>query len=654
MKAERHALRIARARLDFDASGTPFAPEFDDVYHSAESGPGQARHVFLHGTDLPARWAGRSTFTIVETGFGLGLNLLATWQAWRDDPRRCRRLHFVSVERHPLDRDDLATAHQRYPEFSALSATLRAAWPPLLPGMHRLHFDDERVTVTLVFDDALDAVSGLRLVADAFYLDGFAPAKNPAMWTSRLMKALARLAAPQATLATYAAAGAVQTALADAGFAVEKRRGFGRKRDMLAARYAPRWAPRRSQQAMHRWPERHAMVIGAGLAGAAVASRLAARGWQIDLIERERAPCGAASGVVAAVFQPHVSRDDNLLSRFTRAGFLYAQRSWTAAADAGVARSWRACGVLQLADGPDNEARVAGTALVLDLPVGYAMHVTRDQASALAGSRLALGGWWFPTAGFVSPAAIVGEQIGYAARHGVAIAQHFGRAVASLERDHERWIARDAAGATIAAAPVAVLANANNAAKLVDPGGSLARIRGQQSYVPAPPFEAPRVVVGGDGYALPAHDGVAVIGATYDLGSDDPLPDAASHRVNLARAEHMLPGSTTGIDATALAGGVGFRCVANDRLPLVGAVPDVSQCRADAVALAGAQLADLPRIPGLYAALAFASRGLTWSALAGETLASDIEGEPAPLSRALLAAIDPGRFALARLRHGAL
>ncbi len=208
-----------------------------------------------------------------------------------------------------------------------------------------------------------------------------------------------------------------------------------------------------------------------------------------------------------------------------------------------------------------------------------------------------------------------------------------------------RWVARDASGAEIAAAPVVVLANACDAARLADLGGDpLRRIRGQQSYLPAPPFAAPRVVVGGDGYVLPAVDGIAVAGATYDLDNDDPYPDAASHAVNLARAERMLPGSAAGVDAATLAGGVGFRCVATDRLPMVGAIVDVDRARVDQPELAGAHLADLPRVHGLYGAFAFASRGLSWSALAAEALASELDGEPAPLSRALLDAIDPGRF----------
>jgi tRNA 5-methylaminomethyl-2-thiouridine biosynthesis bifunctional protein len=657
MRAERPERRIVPATLAFDASGNPFSPQFADVYHSADSAAGQARHVFLHGNDLPARWAGARVFTIVETGFGLGLNFLATWQAWRDDPQRCARLHFVSIERWPFARADLATVHARHPEWAALSSQLRAAWPPPVPGMHRLHFDDGKVTLTLAFDEALEAARALSLAADAFYLDGFAPDRNPAMWSAPLLKALARLAAPGATAATYSAAGAVRDGLIAAGFAVEKRPGFGRKRDMLAGHYAPRWPVRRPRVAPS-WPERHAIVIGAGLSGAAVASRLAVRGWRVDLVECGSAPAGAASALRAGVFQPHVSRDDNLLSRFTRAGFLYALRAWAGTLDADATPPWQRCGVLQLADGADNEARIADSAVALAYPVDYALHATRDDASALAGRRTSIGGWWFPMAGFVCPAAIVEAQLDHAARHagaGPAPMLHLDRIVASLQREGDRWSARDAAGGQIAAAPVVVLANACDAARLVDLGGDpLRRIRGQQSYLRSPPFAAPRVVVGGDGYVLPAVDGIAVAGATYDFDNDDPRPDAESHAVNLARAEQMLPGSAARVDATTLVGGVGFRCVATDRLPMVGTIVDVDRARADRASLTGVHLADLPRVRGLYGAFAFASRGLSWSALAAEALASELDAEPAPLSHALLDAIDPGRFIVKSLRHGAL
>ncbi|HXF67050.1 MAG TPA: tRNA (5-methylaminomethyl-2-thiouridine)(34)-methyltransferase MnmD, partial [Burkholderiales bacterium] len=180
---------VVPATPAFDAAGTPYSPAYGDVYHSAESGPGQARHVFLGGNGLPARWAGARVFTVLETGFGLGLNFLATWQAWRDDPARPQRLHFVSVEKHPFLREGLAALHARYPEFAPLAAQLRAGWPLLLPGLHRAHFESGRVTLTLAFADVADALPSLRLAADAIYLDGFAPERNPDMWTPAVMKA---------------------------------------------------------------------------------------------------------------------------------------------------------------------------------------------------------------------------------------------------------------------------------------------------------------------------------------------------------------------------------------------------------------------------------------------------------------------------------
>ena len=201
---------IEPATLAFTSDGTPYSAAYGDIYHSADSGPGQARHVFVAGNGLPGRWCGKRVFTILEIGFGLGLNFLATWREWRDDLARPERLHFVSIEKHPFDRDALAALHLRYGELAPLACELQAAWPALVPGLHRLHFDGERVTLTLALGDVVELVPRLRLCADAIYLDGFAPRHNPEMWSPQLMKALARFAYPGTTVATYSSAGAVR------------------------------------------------------------------------------------------------------------------------------------------------------------------------------------------------------------------------------------------------------------------------------------------------------------------------------------------------------------------------------------------------------------------------------------------------------------
>ena len=225
------------ARLILDDEGTPISETYGDIYHSAGGGHAQARHVFLAGNDLPARWQGRENFTILETGFGLGINFLATWLAWRNDLSRSTTLQFISLEKHPFSAVDLAVAHSVWPEFASLADDVQAHWPMLVAGEHRLELDGGRVILTLVFGDAVDTLPALEATVDAFYLDGFSPARNPDLWSSALCRSLARLADDGATLATWSVAGGVRQALIEAGFAVEKRPGFASKRQMLVGRY---------------------------------------------------------------------------------------------------------------------------------------------------------------------------------------------------------------------------------------------------------------------------------------------------------------------------------------------------------------------------------------------------------------------------------
>ena len=632
----------------FDAAGTPYSTEYGDVYHSAESGPGQARHVFLGGNGLPARWAGARVFTILETGFGTGLNFLATWAAWRADPARPERLHFVSIEKHPFTREGLATLHARHPELVALGSELQAAWPPALPGLHRLHFDAGRVTLTLAFADVADALPNLRLSADAIYLDGFAPDRNPEMWMPATMKALARCARSDATAATYTSARAVRDALAGAGFAPEQRPGFGKKRHMLVARYAPPRPPRVTTDTPPRWSERRAIVIGAGLAGAAVCERLAARGWAIELIERHPGPAAEASGMLAGTFHPQISRDDSILSRATRAGFLYALGNWRALESGGHRFGWAQCGLMQIARDAREETRMADSVRAMGNPAGYVDYLPRAEAGRRTGLAARTGGLWFPAGGWIRPVELVSAWLD-AARPGLSF--HSACTVNALVRDGDLWRAVDADGTQIAAAPVAVLANSHDASRLVPHDVELRRVRGQLTRLPPGSIDPPAMVLAGAGHLIPAPDGGAVVGSSYDFEDDDPEPRASGHAGNLERLELLLPGSTARVDPAQLAGTVGFRCVTPDRMPLIGRSPD-AESRASTAARRGRWAQELPRLEGLYGAFGYASRGLTWAALGGELIASQLEGEPLPLEGDLADAVDPARFALRRARRG--
>ncbi|HZZ02812.1 bifunctional tRNA (5-methylaminomethyl-2-thiouridine)(34)-methyltransferase MnmD/FAD-dependent 5-carboxymethylaminomethyl-2-thiouridine(34) oxidoreductase MnmC [Paraburkholderia sp.] len=645
------------AVLAFRDNGTPFSPLYDDIYHSAVGSLEQAQYVFLRGNALPDRWQGRRIFTVLETGFGMGINFLMTWAAWRDDPARCERLHFVSTEKHPFTQADLQSVFAATisdPAIAALAQTLAGAWPMLVPGTHRLEFDDGRIVLTLVFGDAGETLPNLRLRADAFYLDGFAPAKNPEIWTPAIFKSLARMAGEGATFSTYTSAGDIKRALTQCGFEYRKVDGFGWKRAMLVGHFAPRWRVRRYEPlAPLEVDERHAVVIGAGLAGCAVIERLTARGWRVTSLERHASVAQDASGNPAGVFHPMISRDDSVASRVTRAGFLYTLRRWAALERLGHRPLRGAPGLLQIA-ADDEEARSMSQAIAaFGYPSEYVTPVSLSEAQDLAGMPLTRSGWLFPHGGWIDPASLCAAQCAAA---GDLLERRFGVDVARLERSGNQWTVFDAAGQVIARAPVVIVASAHDAARIAGLQHAPTRsIRGQLTLLPpgtVPPLGMPVI---GEGYAVPLADGVTLTGATYELDDPDTALRPDGHLENLERVAQMLPAFDGIVDsarATALTGRVAFRCVTSDRMPMIGNVADEAASTRDAERLRGAWPLDLPRVDGLYSAFAYGSRGLVWAALGAELIASQIEGEPWPLERELAEDIDPARFLLRALRQG--
>lgn len=629
---------IVPSRLAFADDGTPWSEVFGDVYHSTMGGLGQAHHVFLAGNGLPQRWRGRRRFVVLETGFGLGLNFLATWAAWRDDPQRCERLHFVSCELHPFCGADLEQLHARWPEFASLARELQANWPELTPGVHRLHLDDERVTLTLYFGDACDGLAQLDLRADALFLDGFSPTRNPDMWSPRIFHLLARLAAPDATLATWSVAGDVREGLRRAGFEVTKTPGFAGKRQMLQGRRIATAPTSPAQARATSATERRALVIGAGIAGTAVAERLSARSWGVHLIDAADSVGEGASGNHAGVLRPLPSLDDNRMSRLTRAGTLYGWRHIARLAAKGHPVRAEAGGVLHLARDETQQDKMRAVVERLAAPPTHLRFVTAAEASALAGWPLPLGGWWFAGSGWVQPPSLCRANV---AAGGEAIQPHFGSRVAHLERRGDDWHALGADGNTIASAPVAVLAAGTALRDFAQAQGlPVVSARGQVSLLAAAEGSAPHVVVCRGGYVSPAIDGLRCAGATFSVDDEEQSLRIADHAENLDKLDAILPGYASGFNPAALGGRVGFRPASPDRLPMVGAVPLAAPVDRNT------PLHAIAPIPGLHAVSGFGARGLVWSALMAELLASQLEGDPLPLPRDLCEAVDPARFIL--------
>ena len=594
--------------------GVPYSALYDDIYHPAEGGIGQAEQVFLHGCGLPARWAGRETFVILETGFGTGLNFLVTWAAWRNDPARCGRLHFLSAEKHPFSAADLAHLHGRWPEFADLSAELLASWPTMTPGFHRIALDGGRVQLTLMLGDAFDCVSRAHARVDAIYLDGFDPAHNADMWQPGLLAALARRAQPGALAASYSVAAPIRHGLTEAGFVCEKRAGYGHKRHSLVASW-PLHPAELPPPRVH-----HVAVIGAGVAGAAIAHALAARSVAVTVIEREQQPAQGASGNPAAVFRPVISRDDNAGTRLTRAAFLHDLRAWRAL---GESVRWSSCGVLHLACSDRLIARQRESLHFAMPPASYARWVERDEARALANWPVEFPAVLYPQAGWIDPVSLCRAWLGHP---GITLLA--GHEVERVQCAAAGWQVQDAAGKVLVEADCVVLASALDVARLVpDADWPIEPVRGQINLLPPHCLPEIRCVIAGEGNLIPGEQ--PVIGATYDHDDFSLSLSAASDQANRDKLEILLPGVGERIGTHPLAGRAALRATLHDRLPLVGEVAGQA---------------------GLYVASCYASRGVAWAGLLGEALADRITGQPSPLESDLLEAIAPDRFRRRKLR----
>ena len=629
-----------REPIDWMPDGTPYSPRFGDRYHSENGGLQQARDTFLHGCGLPFAWAGQPQWRVLETGFGFGLNFLVTWDAWLRDPARPGLLHFISCEAWPVAPADLLRAAQAHPALLPLAQHLHDQFWGLLPGVHRLSFEGGRVLLTLYVGDAQAMLRQQMPVADSVYLDGFSPQRNPGIWDLHTLKAVARCCRRGTRLATWTIARAVRDALAQCGFIVTRVPGVPPKRDNLQATFDPHWQPRsaRDHAVDVSVPAAgRAIVIGAGIAGAAAAASLARRGWKVQVLDQAGAPASGASALPAGLFAPHVSPDDSVLSRLSRSG---VRTTLHALAALPQGDTWSPCGVLEhRVDGDQGIPRDwAGT------PGDDWSQPATAEVLARAGLPPDTVGCWHVRAGWVRPARLVEALL----QHPDITWQGDTR-VAALRRDAASgaWQAVAFDGTVIAEASQVVVAAGPGSMPLLDDRWTLQPLRGQVSWGEQPaaaatPPEWPPFPVNGHGSLVPhiPSDGGARhwhVGSTFERGQTllplTPEEAAASHAANLDKLRTLLPALAPQLApafaaqaASPVKAWAAVRCAAPDRLPITGPV-------------------DPARLPGLWVCTAMGARGLTLALLCGELLAARLHGEPLPLDARLARALSTERLA---------
>ncbi|WP_372995780.1 bifunctional tRNA (5-methylaminomethyl-2-thiouridine)(34)-methyltransferase MnmD/FAD-dependent 5-carboxymethylaminomethyl-2-thiouridine(34) oxidoreductase MnmC [Marinobacter sp.] len=591
--------------------GVPESVRFGDVYFSRDNGLEETRHVFLQHNKLPERFSRvprGGSFVVAENGFGTGLNFLATWQAWLSTaPSHVATLHFVSVERYPLTRDDLARALALWPELQPLADELLRHYPPLVRGAHRLVLAGGRVRLTLYFGDIHDAWQSLAFQADAWYLDGFAPARNPDMWLETTINQIRAHSKPGTTLATFTSVGRVRRALADAGFCMEKTSGYGRKREMLRGAL-----PTEDEAYPQAKPtgDGTIAILGAGIAGCALARNLADRGWPVTLIDA-RGPGTGASGNAQGALYAKLGVEFNDQTQLALTSLIFSQRFYNAWRD----QYWHPTGLLQLAHSPQEADRQNRFLQRNGYPEDVLCPVTREQASQLSGVPTQSGGLWFPGSGWLEP----GNLCRALADHPL-ITTAFDVAVNRLLPCNGQWHISAQKGTSIVADRV-VICSGHLSPDLIPIKGRfrMKAIRGQVTHLPATSVVNARTVICGNRYLNPALGDFAVTGATFDLRSNNPSPTAASHEENLRELNQMLPlvfnTKEGGLSGQDLDGRVAFRCTTHDYQPVAGPMFNgESACLDD-----------------LYLFTGLGSKGLTYAPLLAEYLADQLTGQPACL-----------------------
>lgn len=632
---------IHPASIHFNEQGTPVSDVFDDVYFSNESGLEETRYVFLAQNQLPSRWQQHPAtfFHIIETGFGTGLNFLLAWAEFKAHREQyptacCQRLYFSSFEKYPLRQADLALALQRWPSLTVEAELLLAQYPTPLPGCHRLLFENGAVVLDLWLGDVHNSMPQLteHHRADAWFLDGFAPSKNPEMWQPALFSQMARLSKPECTVATFTSAGIVRRGLQQAGFVVQKVKGFGRKREMTIGQFqggnendhhsnihSDHYTDHHSNNPTDT-DEKAVTIIGGGLASFCLALALHRRGWSIELLCQDDTVAQQASHNRQGALYPQLQAQYNRPSALHLQAFGYACRFFQTARQL---FSFPAdfCGVLTLACSPQLAKRQQKIQLDPTLNQAGFHVVDAHTASQLAGIELPYEGIFFPQGGWIAP-----QQFCQAAAQYLSQQSNFKLiAQCHINALHENVATKnwhiDSSQGLLSRRQV-ILANGVGVTKFaVTKHLPINQVRGQVTHVASASMTPLKTVICHQGYITPALEQLHCVGATFDRSRQEPIELAADNEANLALVNQVLEQPNWFSDAQVDSAKAGVRATVPDHLPIAGYVA-----------------------PSLRILAGLGARGLLFAPLLAEHLAAEMSVEPSPLIEEMQQLVAPSRF----------
>lgn len=661
-----HSFRSIQAELDWSEQGLPLSTHFSDVYYAREDALGESNHVFIQGSNLSQRWShpppnnhNNNCFVIAEMGFGAALNFLLCWRLWHEHPQRHAgwgRLHYLALEQYPLSLEDLSKLHLLWPDLAQYSMPLRQWYRADCSGWQRMLLAPD-VCLDLFIGDAtmeLRKRSANDQPVDAWLLDGFSPDKNPELWSDSLFQLMARHSHETSSVATYSCAGHVRRGLQQAGFNVSKAPGFANKRHMLSCEQfngdnikpdpgelSEPWF--KLERANHR--TREAVIVGAGLAGCHTARSLARRGWRVRVLDAGNSPGNGASGIPQLALRCRLFSQHSWSACFYLQAFCFASRFFQAIQH-DAASGWHGSGVMQLADAMNKRKSLHPTAISRLYPASVVQVDTGPES--IMGS-LSNGAYWFTEGGWVDPVILCNRLL---ATDGIEV--RYGQSVQKLQRDENQWLLLGEQDQRLDAAEVVVIACGAHAANFAQTAALEYELTAGQCTVVHTSSALADVdsVIAGSRTVFPAANDLHTIAASYRPTEKHPQADEDSDRENLTALADMF--SKTTEDFNQHASAVAVRANTRDRLPTVGQLPDFATMKNQYSELsrnANRQFAEPGAYHrGLYLSSGHGSNGLSTCPLAGEILASMINGDSLPVAQEIMNILNPCRFLIQDLK----
>ena len=654
----------------------PRSNKYNDLYYSREGGLDESRYVFLQANQIEQRIKNRDSdhpFTIVETGFGTGLNFVATLALWNRINGPKPNLYFVSVEKYPLPLESIKAALSAFPEVQNEAEELIRFYPQPIKGPHTLSFNQGKVKLLLLFGDVLEQLPHHHFCADAWYLDGFNPSENKDMWSSSLFQTIAHHSNHDATFSTFTAAGFVRRGLQSKGFVVNKQKGFGQKREMLTGTYTSNSDDNNSyySENFKKWainlsctstngrlesPDSGSMfdviVIGAGLAGLATAKNLADRGYRVLILEKRSDAALGATGQSSLIMYSKLPSVYNREAELIVSSTTFAQHHYASMqAGSPLKTFWEPTGVLQIdwnaAESDRNEKRFQS----LELPSEFMNRLGPAQVTELSSLDLKMGGLWFPKNGRLDPK-IYAETI----LSNKSISSQFDCKVNSIDYNEATAVWSATTDKQEYKGRFVVVANAYDALGFQQTKDfPVKQIRGQVSTLKNHQHPAPECILCGNGYLSPNADGSLHVGATYDLDSSLEQATKADHLKNIEKLCEWIPGwgEREKLLSAEYSSSAGIRCTSNDYNPIVGRVPVTgTMLQRFAKLREDRNACDKTKgdyYPNLFVNIAHGSKGIVTTPVAAELIGSLIDKTPCPVKPTQVEMLHPARFLIRRL-----